>query len=114
MAISSSLAAAIVELKIVKEALGEDDEEGSEIDDRFNRDMFTEVQTKLLELKTVSELGVAFGIDGKYLDQIMAVKIEALFGKKISKNQKNKAYVGSQEDFLSYMAKQKILSEQPK
>ena len=75
--------------------------------------MFTDIQNKFLELKAIKELGVAFGLDSKYLDQIMSVRIEALFGKKVPKGTSPSAFFGSDEDFLSYMAKQRIIAKQP-
>ena len=97
LALSSSFAAAIVELKLVKESI-DDDEEGGEIEDRFSKALFTELQEKFLELKAVKGLGSAFGLDNKYLDQIMSVRIEALFGKKIQKGESKSAFFGNEEE----------------
>lgn len=87
-------------------------EDGEVVEDRFDKKSFLLLQDKLLELKALKELGAVFGLDNETIRCIIETKIQALFGKSHSKKKKGKAFVGTDEQFLTHAIKEEIIKKQ--
>ena len=107
----SALAAAKFEADLVSRFV-DDDEEGQEIPDEFQRDYFQEIHRKLLELRALKDFTEAFKLGG-YLDEIMSTRIKALFGGSSSKvsvigrGEPKNNFVGSDEEYLIHTIREK-------
>lgn len=100
----AALATAQLELKIAENGANSD----QEVPDEFDADKTLGVQRKLLELRVLKDLTESFGL-GTFLNQIMAVRIEALFGARpISVStgpDGTHSFYGSDEAYLRYQTK---------
>lgn len=113
LAVSSSLAAAIVELKILHQVSQDGEGSGEEVENRFDKERYLQLHNKLLELKSIKEIGSVFGLDNHTIDQILTSRIDALFGRSGSSSSKNKkAFLGTDEQFLTHLIKKKISGEE--
>jgi hypothetical protein len=110
----SSYAAAVMEVKMLASQLkdvDDEEEEGSEVENRFDKSRFIQLYDKLIELKSIKELAPAFGLDTDTVNQILQVRIQALFGSGNASSSGKKGFYGNDEQFLKHVAKQKIIAQ---
>lgn len=104
-----------MELKLLHTQLSDEDvDDGSEVDNLFDKNRFYQLYDKLIELKSINELGIAFGLSQETVDTILQTRIQALFGLGNAASSISKNFFGSDEQLLSHMAKQEILDRQKK
>jgi len=107
----SALAAAKFEADLISRFVDNDDE-GQEVPDEFQRGFFQEIHRKLLELRALKDFTEAFKLGG-YLDEIMTTRIKALFGggSKVSvlgRGTGKTNFFGTDEEYLIHQAKEKL------
>lgn len=107
----SALAAAKFEADLVTRFI-DDDEEGQEVPDEFQREFFQDIHRKLLELRALRDFAEAFKL-GPYLDEIMTTRIRHLFGggSKVSILGRGSSpannFFGTDEEFLIHNLREK-------
>lgn len=107
---SSGYAAAVMELRLLHEELkNPDGDGGEEVFNRFDRSKFESLYEKLLELKSIQELGEAFGLEGRTIDLILATKVQSLFGSSLPSGA-SRSFVGDEAQLLSHLVKKKLLA----
>lgn len=113
LTLSSSLAAAIVEAKLLDQVSEEDLEDaGREVEDRFDKEKYLQLQQKLLELRAIKDLGVVFGLDQQVISHILSTRVEVLFGSPHRAAPGSpKAFIGDDPQFLNYMLKKKVTGD---